>query len=101
MKLNKFVSLNEVALVNADKKSFGKDETIRALRECKMVEYDAVNMYTQVAQATKIPFVKKVILDIANDERKHAGEFADLLARLGEKDDEFDAEGRTESKRNM
>lgn len=101
MKLNKFLHLNEVALVNADKKSFNKDELVRALRECKMAEYDAVNMYTQVAMASKIPFVKKVVLDIANEERTHAGEFGELLRRLGEADDEYDEKGRTESEGKM
>ena len=93
--------INEEELINVDKKSFNKEETIRAIRQSKMAELDAINMYTQIAQATKIPSVKRVFESIVNEERRHSGEFSELLKKLGVKDDDFAQEGRQEAQKEM
>lgn len=42
------------------------------------------------AEATDHPLAKKVLIDIANEERGHAGEFARLLSILAEGAEEVD-----------
>ena len=48
------------------------------------------------ADATDNPLAKAVLIDIANEERVHAGEFARLLAILTGDEDKFLEEGAVE-----
>jgi rubrerythrin len=48
------------------------------------------------SEATDHPLAKKVLIDIANEERVHAGEFARLLNILTGNEDELLAEGARE-----
>ena len=48
------------------------------------------------AEATDNPVVKAVLIDIANEERVHAGEFARLLAILTGDEDAFYHKGALE-----
>jgi len=52
-------------------------------------ELDAINLYEQMASMTKNATVRKVLLDIAKEEKTHVGEFQALLVGM-------DAEQRTE-----
>ncbi|HIH40153.1 MAG TPA: rubrerythrin [Halobacteria archaeon] len=52
-------------------------------------ELDAINLYEQMASMTKNATTKKVLLDIAKEEKTHVGEFQALLVSL-------DAEQKTE-----
>lgn len=54
-----------------------KDKEI--LRVGMIAELDAVNLYEQLAAATDDKKIKKVLLDIAREEKTHAGEFEALL----------------------
>jgi len=54
-----------------------KDKEI--LRVGMIAELDAVNLYEQLAAATDDEKIKKVLLDIAREEKTHAGEFEALL----------------------
>lgn len=52
------------------------------LRVGMIAELDAINLYEQLAARTENPDIKKVILDIAKEEKTHVGEFQALLLRL-------------------
>ena len=49
------------------------------LRLGMIAELDAINLYEQLAAKTKNKKIKKVLLDIAKEEKTHAGEFETLL----------------------
>jgi rubrerythrin len=55
---------------------------IECLRSAIIAEYDAVNMYERFALQCKNHIVKKVFLDIANEEKVHIGEFEELANTL-------------------
>lgn len=52
------------------------------LRAGIIAELDAINLYEQLAEATDNKDLKKVILDIAKEEKTHVGEFQTLLLKL-------------------
>ena len=52
------------------------------LRLGMIAELDAVNLYEQLAAKTKNKTLKKVLLDIAKEEKTHVGEFQTLLLEL-------------------
>ncbi len=72
------------------------DELIRAIRLDLAAEHEAVHLYMAHAEATDHPLAKKVLIDIANEERVHAGEFSRLIAILTGDEDKFLAEGAEE-----
>jgi rubrerythrin len=49
------------------------------LRSAIIAELDAINLYEQMADMTRSANVKKVLLDIAREEKTHVGEFQTLL----------------------
>jgi hypothetical protein len=55
------------------------------LRAAIIAELDAINFYEQMAALTDDADLKKVLLDIAREEKTHVGEFQTMLLR-------FDAE---------
>jgi rubrerythrin len=55
------------------------------LRLAIIAELDAINLYEQMAALTDDADIKKVLLDIAREEKTHVGEFETMLLR-------FDAE---------
>jgi rubrerythrin len=57
-------------------------ELIRALRLDLAAELEAVHLYVSHAEAAEDELAKKVLLDIADEERQHAGEFLALIKRL-------------------
>ncbi|HMK46453.1 MAG TPA: ferritin family protein [Methanocella sp.] len=71
-------------------------ELIRALRLNLAAEEEAVHAYTAHADATDIPLARAVLIDIANEERVHAGEFARLISILTGDEDRFFANGASE-----
>jgi len=72
------------------------EELIRAIRLDLAAEHEAVHLYMAHAEATDHPLAKKVLIDIANEERVHAGEFARLLQILTGDEDKWLAEGAEE-----
>jgi len=73
------------------------DELVRAIRQNIAAEEEAVHLYMAHAQATDNALAKKVLVDIADEERVHVGEFSRLLSVLtGGEEDKFLAEGAEE-----
>ena len=68
------------------------------LRVGIIAELDAVNLYEQLAAMTNNEKIKKVLMDIAKEEKTHVGEFQALLLELdGEQVEELD-KGKEEVK---
>ena len=51
------------------------------LRTGISAELDAVNLYEQMAAMTENQNIKKILLDIAKEEKTHVGEFQTLLLK--------------------
>ena len=49
------------------------------LRAGIIAELDAINLYEQMAALAQDPLIKKVLLDIAKEEKTHVGEFQAML----------------------
>lgn len=61
-----------------------------------IAELDAVSLYEQLAAKTKDKNIKKVLLDIAKEEKTHVGEFETLLLQKDEEQVEELEKGRKE-----
>ena len=62
--------------------SIGKEDTDKEiLRTGVIAELDAINLYEQMATMTKNNDIKKILLDIAKEEKTHVGEFLTLLLK--------------------
>ena len=79
----------------ADRK-LTKAELIRAIRFMVAAEYEAVQLYMQLAESTDDKLAVDVLKDIADEERVHAGEFLRLLHELAPEEEKFYAEGSEE-----
>lgn len=72
------------------------EELIRAIRLNLAAEHEAIHLYMAHAEATDHPLARKVLIDVANEERVHAGEFERLLEILTGDEARWVAEGREE-----
>jgi len=72
------------------------EELIRAIRLNVAAEHEAIHLYMAHADATDHPLARKVLIDIANEEREHVGEFNRLLEILTGDEDKYLAKGREE-----
>ena len=60
------------------------------LRLSIMAELDAISLYEQIAGLTKDDAMRKIMLDVAREEKTHLGEFQSLLLlRDGEQNEEL------------
>jgi len=83
------------ALLKNDRK-LTHDELVRAVRFMIAAEYEAVQLYQQTAESTDNKLAKEVLLDIADEEKEHAGEFLRLLRELEPDEEKFYREGYEE-----
>ena len=80
----------------AKEKKLTHAELIRAIRFMVSAEYEAIQMYMQLAESIDNKLAVEVLKDIADEERVHAGEFLRLLHELAPDEEKFYAEGRGE-----
>jgi rubrerythrin len=71
-------------------------ELVRAIRFLVAAEYEAVQLYMQLAESIDNELAIEVLKDIADEERVHAGEFLRLLRHLEPDEEKFYAEGAEE-----
>ena len=71
-------------------------ELTRALRQSLAAEEEATHLYEAIADMTDNELAKKVLQDIANEERVHKGEFQRLISILLPDEDGFLKEGADE-----
>jgi len=80
----------------ANDRKLSDQELIRAIRFMIAAEYEAIQLYMQLAESTDNKLAKDVLKDIADEERVHAGEFLRLLHELDADEKTFYAEGAKE-----
>lgn len=66
----------------ANDRKLTKEELVRAIRFMVSAEYEAIQLYMQLAESTDNALAQAVLKDIADEEREHAGEFLRLLHHL-------------------
>lgn len=71
-------------------------ELIRALRLALAAEQEAVHLYEAQADATDNELAKKVLHDVADEEREHIGEFHRLITILLEDEEKYLKNGADE-----
>lgn len=71
-------------------------ELVRAIRFMVAAEYEAIQLYMQLAESTDNALAIDVLTDIADEERVHAGEFLRLLHELAPDEEKFYKKGEDE-----
>lgn len=66
------------------------------LRAGIIAELDAINLYEQMAALTRNKNIKKILLDIAKEEKTHVGEFQALLLMTDKEQEGELKEGKKE-----
>ena len=83
------INLERISKKNLDKE---------ILRAGIIAELDVINLYEQMAAMTENADIKRILLDIAKEEKTHAGEFQALLL-INDKEQEKELEeGKKEVK---
>ena len=80
----------------ANDRKLTEAELIRAIRFMIAAEYEATQLYMQLAESTDNKLARKVLKDIADEELVHAGEFLRLLHELAPDEKEFYDKGAKE-----
>jgi len=73
-----------------------REELVRAIRFMIAAEYEATQLYEQLAESTDEVLAQDVLRDIANEEKVHAGEFLRLLKELQPDEEGFYQQGAQE-----
>lgn len=81
-----------IDLAKVDKSQLDKE----ILRAAIIAELDAVSLYEQLAAMTDDKAIKEVLLDVAKEEKTHAGEFQALLLRIDKQYEQELDHGREE-----
>jgi rubrerythrin len=66
------------------------------LRLAVIAELDAINLYEQMASMTESENLKKVLLEVAREEKTHVGEFQALLLKEDSEQGKELAKGKAE-----
>lgn len=81
-----------INLEKIDKDDLNKE----ILRAGIIAELDAINLYEQMAAMTSNSNIKRILLDIAKEEKTHVGEFQTLLLRIDNEQEKELEEGKKE-----
>ena len=81
-----------IDLENVKKEDLDKE----ILRAGIIAELDAINLYEQMAAVAKNTHIKKILLDIAKEEKTHVGEFLTLLLGKDREQGEESEKGKEE-----
>ena len=81
---------------NANPRKLTHSELVRAIRLMVTDEYEAISIYTQLAESIDNQLAKEVLIDIANEERVHVGEFLRLLKELAPDEEKWYEDGAAE-----
>lgn len=74
-----------------------KDELNNVILRAAIIgELDAINLYKQMAALTDNEDIRKVMLDIAKEEKTHVGELQTLLLRLDQEQVQEIEQGKKE-----
>lgn len=71
-------------------------ELIRAIRFSIASEFEAIQLYEQLSESITNKTAKAILLDIAEEEKEHTGEFLKLLEILSPEEIEAYEDGKSE-----
>ena len=80
----------------AKERKLTDSELIRSIRFMVSGEYEAIQLYMQLAESTDNKLAIEVLTDIADEERIHAGEFLRLLEEISPDEKTFYSKGNKE-----
>jgi rubrerythrin len=66
------------------------------LRSAMIAELDAISLYEQMADMTQNRNIRKLLLDVAKEEKTHVGEFQALLLKEDKEQEKELKEGKKE-----
>lgn len=81
------IDLSKVSKENIDRE---------ILRAGLIAELDAISLYEQLASMAENEAIKKVLMEVAREEKEHVGEFQTLLFDIDEEQVEEFEEGKKE-----
>lgn len=87
---------SSVFSVKKSDRKLTKDELIRAIRFNIAAEYEAVQLYQQLAESIDDKLAIAVLMDVAVEELEHAGEFLRLLKELNPEEEKHYQDGYEE-----
>jgi len=67
------------------------------LRSAMIAELDAISLYEQMADMTQNRNIRKLLLDVAKEEKTHVGEFQALLLKEDKEQEKELKEGKKEA----
>ena len=80
----------------ANRRKLTPDELVRAIRFAVAAEYEATQLYMQLAESTDNKLAVEVLKDIADEEIVHVGEFLRLLQELDSNEEKLYTQGAKE-----
>jgi len=80
----------------ANDRKLTDEELVRAIRFMVAAEYEATQLYMQLAESTDNKLAVEVLKSIAGEELVHVGEFLRLLHELAPDEETFYAKGAKE-----
>jgi rubrerythrin len=80
----------------ANNRKLTDEELVRAIRFAVAGEYEAAQVYMQLAESIDNKLAVKVLKSVADEERVHMGEFLRLLYELAPDEEKFYAQGAKE-----
>ena len=87
--------------VKKSDRKLNHDELVRAIRFSIASEYEAIQIYEEIAESIDDEKAQKILNEVANDERVHVGNLSYLLNQLSPKDEKSIKEGIVEAKEIM
>jgi len=75
--MKKMMPQMPIKIEKVEKKALDRE----ILRVAIIAELDAINLYEQLAAATNNEKIRKLLLDVAKEEKTHVGEFQTLLLK--------------------
>ncbi len=80
-----------------ENENLSKEDLVRALRCMIVAEFDAINLYQKLSESTDNPMVKRIMTEVANDERRHVGSFLKMLVEVEPSEEQFYQDGIVEA----
>jgi len=77
-------------------RKLNKEELIRAIRFSIAAEFEAIQIYNQLAESIEDAAAIEILNDIADEEKVHVGELQAVLFMLDPKEEELYSEGKDE-----
>lgn len=91
--LELFIQMGEISNMKA-----GTRKDMSILRLAIIAEFDAASLYERMAEETTNANIKKLVLEIANEEKIHIGELEFLLEHIDPDHEENEDKGEEEAK---